>query len=115
MKLVGSGFGGDVDDAGIGAPIFGGEVIGDDADFLDRIERHGLADRSGEFSVIRHAVQHNVGSRRPQTIDRHSGARPVPAPCGVVFTDVSRRDDQGIWVTRDGRKFENLLRAEHLS
>src|SRR5581483_9613623 len=76
VKRIRAGFRRDVDDAARSAPVFGGEVAGDDAELLHSVERYALADGGGEQVNVFAAVQQDVGRGRALTVDREACAAP---------------------------------------
>src|SRR4051812_30812518 len=106
MQGVGAALGYDVDNATRGAPELGCEVIGENTEFLNGIERNVLTDRGAEFVIVRGSVKQHVGGCGPLAVDGEADAlRRV----GRVAGNVSNGGYERVGIARESGKFDNLL------
>src|SRR5262249_22139040 len=94
-----------------GPSVFGGEVAGEHAKFLDGIERHVSANIGGELVTILAAIEQNVGTGGALSIDGKPEAAKVLC---LGSGHITCRSHQVVRIARDRRQLGDLLLVDHL-
>src|ERR1700677_4012022 len=121
MKAISSLFLRQVHDSSRGTPVFGGEVVRDDVEFLYRVDRNLFADYIRKDTDILNSVEKNLGARLALPINRvtDTAAGQLLTAVRVVgrivpAAHISGEDNKVVGIARKAWQLGQLLRVHNL-
>src|SRR5438132_787031 len=111
MKVIRSGFRGNVHDSTPGAAIFGSEAACHDTELLNRIQRDFNSDVTRKFVVVGNTVEHDVCGSCPQAVNGDT----CTATAGIRIGNIADRLNEVVWISRQAWQLENFLSCDSLA